>query len=192
MQWLLSTFLRGLSVVVPVALTAWAVIWLARTAETLLKPVFLLVLPDSLYVPGMGTALAIAAIFGVGVLMRVFFVKKLWQALESVFERIPLIKSLYNAIQDFMSLFSSDASEQASRVVAFTARDGSRLLGLAMSEVSIEGLDDGLVAVYLPMSYQVGGFTVLVSADDLEEVDMAVEEAMRFIVTAGVRRQSRS
>ena len=45
------------------------------------------------------------------------------------------------------------------------------------------------LAVYLPMSYQLGGFTVIVSAENVRELNMTVEEALRFCVTAGVSRQ---
>ena len=50
---------------------------------------------------------------------------------------------------------------------------------------AIPGGDDR-VAVYLPMSYQIGGFTVMVPRSSIADVDMSVEECLRFAMTAGV------
>ena len=50
-----------------------------------------------------------------------------------------------------------------------------------------EGIgDENKVAVYLPMSFQLGGFTVMVPREALEPVAMLIEEAMKFALTAGV------
>jgi uncharacterized membrane protein len=67
---------------------------------------------------------------------------------------------------------------------------GARILGLVTREdfgslpAGIGG--DDRVAVYLPMSYQVGGFTAIVPRSAIEQVEMSMEEAMRFAVTAGM------
>jgi uncharacterized membrane protein len=45
------------------------------------------------------------------------------------------------------------------------------------------------VAVYLPMSYQVGGYTLFLPRSALTPIDMSREDAMRFILTAGLKSQ---
>jgi uncharacterized membrane protein len=51
---------------------------------------------------------------------------------------------------------------------------------------------EGEVAVYLPMSYQVGGYTILVPRSRVTAVDMSREEALRFLLTAGIKAQDKS
>lgn len=53
-------------------------------------------------------------------------------------------------------------------------------------EFSYGFIADNQIAVFLPFSYQVGGFTVIVSRENVVELDMSVEDALRFIATAGV------
>ena len=48
------------------------------------------------------------------------------------------------------------------------------------------------VLVYLPMSYMIGGFTLLIPKDDIKPCQMSMDEAMRFVLTAGITGQSNS
>ena len=68
-----------------------------------------------------------------------------------------------------------------------------RLMGLVTRE-TFDDLPDGIgdeqtVAVYLPMSYQLGGFTVMVPRSKIRPVEMKVDEALQFLLTAGVSAQ---
>ena len=57
------------------------------------------------------------------------------------------------------------------------------LLGIKTSTSPID--DDGKVAVYIPMSYQLGGFTIYVDNQSITQIDMSVEQAMKIAATAG-------
>ena len=67
-----------------------------------------------------------------------------------------------------------------------------RLLGFLTSDHDIDlpdaPLAEDVVAVYLPMSYQIGGYTVYLPTSRVESVDMSIEEAMRRILMAGISR----
>lgn len=193
-----STFLRGLGVVAPVAITVWLIVWLARGAEALLRPAFLVVLPERLYVPGLGVALGIALVFAVGVLLQLFLVERIWGWLERQLARIPVVNTIYNTASDFLGFFSSDLSAGQSTVVRVDLAPEVQLIGFvtgaapaaASSEAAAGGVASSeRVAVYLPMSFQLGGFTVLVPRDRVTELDWSFEQATRWVVTAGVRRQ---
>ncbi|MFT7218834.1 MAG: putative membrane protein [Candidatus Azotimanducaceae bacterium] len=56
------------------------------------------------------------------------------------------------------------------------------------NDTTVLGEHEDHVLVYLPMSYQIGGFTVLVPSEKLQPLDMNIEEAMSFVVTAGARK----
>ena len=190
MRHLTSTLLRGLGVIVPVVLTAWIIIWLAVNTEALLKPVFELLIPQNYYLPGLGLILGLLIIYATGVLVQLFVVKRLWEALQRIFERIPLVKTLYTAISDFLEFFSRPKSE-GSTVVGVDMGHDALLIGFITDESPAATLNikDGpdRIAVYLPMSYQVGGYTLLVPRERITKLDLAVEDAMRLVLPAGIQ-----
>ncbi len=192
MKSLVSTFFRGLSVILPVALTIWLVVWLATSTERLLSGVLLWFLPHEVYVPGLGVLLGVVFVFLAGLLVRVFLLRQLWEWMESLFARIPLIKTIYNAIRDFLEFFSNSGIDaDAARVVTIDLGNEMSVIGLVTDnnpEFPISQ-DSDLIAVYLPMSYNVGGYTVLVPQTRVHDSDMSVEMAMRYALTAGIQRR---
>jgi uncharacterized membrane protein len=144
-----------------------------------------------LYVPGMGVGAGFIIILGVGILLRVWLFRKLFAWGDTILEKLPLIKSLYGSIRDLMSFFDTSKKKEFHKVVMITIADtDTRLMGLVTREDFSklpDGIDNGeTVAVYLPMSYQMGGFTVFVPKTNIKPVDMSIEEAMRFTLTAAV------
>lgn len=189
---IVTTFLRGLGVVAPLAFTIWLVWWLAQGSEALLREVFLFLLPARFYHPGLGLVLGLCFVFGVGVLLKLFLVERFWQWLERRVERIPFVKTIYNSTRDFLGFFSSNMASRASTVVRVDVAPEVSLVGFITTEASKAHADlgDDHVAVFLPMSFQMGGFTVLVPRSRLTVLDWSLEEAMRFVVTAGIQRKT--
>ena len=192
MRHVTTTFLRGLGVVLPVALTVWILVWLAQAAETMLQPVFILMLPEQYYLPGLGVVLGVLIIYAAGVLVQLFVINKIWEALQGLFERIPLVKTVYSAISDFFDFFSRPRSDDGSTVVSVDIGGDALLIGFitadAPSSINIPGTTGERVAVYLPLSYQIGGYTLLVARDRVTPLEIGVEEAMRMVLTAGIAR----
>ena len=109
---------------------------------------------------------------------------------------IPLVKGVYKALKDFFGLFSNDSSTDLLQVVSVQLPGSEmRLLGFItrsdFSDLPPGVGREGEVAVYLPMSYQVGGYTVLLPRSRLQEVAMSREEALRFLLTAGIKAQGK-
>lgn len=192
-----STFLRGLGVVLPIGLTLYLVVWSVRMAESVMKPLALLLMPSEAdYVPGSGLALGLVFIYLTGLLVQLFVFEWLVRLGQHVLERTPLVKSIYSALDDFMNYVSRRPSETASRVVNVELAEGLSLVGFITDPDPVAlrapGDPDDRVAVYLPMSYQLGGFTVLLPRDRLRPLDLGVEDAMRRVLTAGVGGRSES
>lgn len=191
---LTSTFLRGLGVVLPIALTLYLVVWIAGAAESLLAPMARLILPDEYYIPGLGVVLGLLLVYVAGVLVQLFVIEWLVGYGQRMLERTPLVKSIYNALNDFVSYVSRRPSEDTSRVVSVRLLDDLSVVGFITdtNPVAMRPEGDALdrVAVYLPMSYQVGGYTVLVPRERLTPLNLAVEDAMRLVLTAGVANRS--
>jgi uncharacterized membrane protein len=192
MRHITTTFLRGLGAVLPIALTIWLVVWLASRTEELLRGVFLVLLPEAYYVPGLGLALGVVLIYTVGVLVQLFVVNRLWQGLVRIFEGIPLVKTVYSALSDFFEFFSRRPGDASVAVSLDLFGDGTRLIGFVTGPAPaalIEGEpDEPMLAVYLPLSYQIGGYTLLVPESRVRRLDVRVEDAMRLVLTAGIGR----
>ncbi|MGE0621915.1 MAG: DUF502 domain-containing protein [Pseudomonadales bacterium] len=193
MSHITTTFLRGLGAVLPAALTVWLVVWLAMATEALLRPVFLFLLPERYYLPGLGFALGVAIIYVVGVLVQTFLIGRLWDALMRLFEGVPLVKTVYSALSDFFDFFSRRRPTEGSSVVSVDVLDNDiRLIGFVTDDRPASLTEPGAdspVAVYLPLSYQIGGFTLLIPRSRLTRLDIGVEDAMRLVLTAGIQRR---
>jgi len=187
MKRIIKLFVQGFMAVLPVILTLYVIYWAASTIESFLGGIF----SEEWYVPGMGIAVGFLIILGVGILLQVWLFRKLFELAERVLEHVPLIKSLYGSIRDLMSFFDTTKKKEFDKVVMVTFTNPSiRLIGLVTREDftdTASGIDNGdTVGVYLPMSYQIGGFTVFVSRQNIQPIDMSIEEAMRFVLTAAV------
>lgn len=182
--------LTGLITMLPVILTFYLLYWLAVSAETLLRNL----IPKGIYSPGMGVAAAVLAMFIVGMLMHSGPIRRLFLRGERVFYHLPLVKSIYAAFRDLMDYFSPARRKDFEQVVAVTLGDtGMRLIGFitqADEQLPEDFHGDDSVMVYLPMSYMIGGYAVLVPRASVQPLNMSMEEAMRYVLTAGVTRLS--
>ncbi len=183
--------LTGLVTLLPVALTLYLLYWLATTAESLLGGAIRLVLPDAFYWPGMGMVAGLAAAFLMGLLMHAYLVQRLFALSEQLLYRMPLIKSIYRAFRDFIDYFSPTAKKEYEQVVAVRlANSEMEVIGF-VTQTHAERMPAGFdgedrILVYLPMSYMIGGYAVLMPRSAVRPLDIKVEEAMRFVLTAGV------
>lgn len=202
-SFLTKWFLRGLGAVLPIAVTIYILYWLGTSAEAVLGGLFRFVEDklrpgqESVYVPGTGVATGLVLVFVIGILTNLWLTRLFLSWGERLLEKIPLVKTLYGSVRDMMQLFGTDEKKSAMKqTVAVEIGGGPRLVGFVTRE-DLEGLPDGMaregdVAVYLPMSYQVGGFTVFVSRDSVTPLEMSIQDGMRFAVTAGVSSSSSS
>jgi uncharacterized membrane protein len=191
-------FMGGLAVVVPLAVTVYVAWWLVTAAESLLGGLFRAVFPERYYVPGVGVLLGIALIFAVGVLVHLWLVRRLLGWGSAVLDRIPLVRTVYGSVRDLMGYFrGTDRAEAAEQTAMVSLGDGeTRMLGM-VTRTDFGDLPAGIggegeVAVYLPMSYQIGGFTVIVPRSRVEPIDLSFEEGMRLALTACMTTQKQS
>ncbi|MDT8311340.1 MAG: DUF502 domain-containing protein [Methylophaga sp.] len=192
MDFIWKTFLKGLATLLPVALTLYLIYWLAVSAEKVLSPILKLVMPEHLYWPGMGLLAAIALIFAMGIAVNAWLVQRFFAVGEAMLDKIPLVKSIHGALRDFMHFFSRDKQrENLNNAVAVTIGN-VQLIGFQVRDDLSNVLDNNesdpslKVAVYLPMSYQIGGYTVLLDRSQVQSLKIGNEDAMRWILTAGL------
>lgn len=186
-------FFTGMLTVLPVLATVYLVIWLVTGAERFVGKQLMWLIPDQYYRTGMGLVLALAAIFLVGLLMHALLFRRLFGWAEGLMLEIPLVRSIYGALRDLFGLFAGHEGDQTMQVVSVTLPGtGMRALGF-VSRADFSDLPDGIggegeVAVYLPMSYQIGGYTLFMPRAQAVPVAMSREDAMKFILTAGLKR----
>ncbi|MBT8051443.1 MAG: DUF502 domain-containing protein [Xanthomonadales bacterium] len=187
-------FLKGLAVIIPVSLTLAILWWMARGAERFLGGVLALLLPEGWYVPGLGLVSAIALTVFIGLLSHVLIFQKLFAIPDALFKRLPLVKTIYTAFKDFVDYLSPESKVGMSKVVLikFPNQD-YQILGFVtredFSRLPIELSVDEPIAVYLPMSYMVGGYTLFLPRSCLTPVDMSFEDGMKLILTGAVSRE---
>jgi len=183
-----TTLITGLITVLPIVLTLYLLYWLAITSEQVMGGVLQWALPSIFYFPGLGTITGLILVFLVGVLMKAVLIRQLFSFGEEILYRLPIIKSIYRAIRDLLDFFSPK-KENFGRVVIVSI-NGMEVIGFITQE-DPERLPESLhsndsVLVYIPMSYMIGGFTLLIPKKDIRPCQMNMDEAMRFVLTAGI------
>lgn len=182
-------FFRGLITALPLGLTVYLLYvflsWSESVAMQLIRPFI-----GRLYVPGMGLLLGITGIILLGMLMSQRGMGKLLSLVELPFTNLPVVKSIYSSFKSFADYFSPQRSQAAQQTVVALRLPGHalELVGLVTRQ-SVGDLPAGFlqgdrVAVYLPMGYMIGGYTVFVPRDWVQPIDMSVEEAMRSALFA--------
>jgi uncharacterized membrane protein len=191
MKKITRTFLTGLAVTLPVVLTLYLLVWVTLTIERVLDRVLHFVLPEAVYVPGLGLVLGVVLIFFVGLLMRTWAARNIFAWTEKQMYRVPVVKTVYGALRDFTIFLSRPQKQGPQQVVLVRLGDTDlRVMGFVTRD-DLAGLppemsEPGMILVYLPMSYQVGGYTALIPRASVQPLDMSFEEAMRFTLTAGL------
>jgi uncharacterized membrane protein len=190
-QFVTRTFLKGLVVVLPIVAAFYVVVWIVRDGEALVKNSLLTVLPGDYYVPGMGLALVVGAVFCVGLLMYPWLTRKLLDGVDKVLRRIPLFGMVYSPARDLMDVLGGDVEQQLGQVVLIKIPNTNmETLGFVtrddLSDLPEGFSKDGHVVVYVQWSSQVGGYCFVVPRDAVRPVDMTVEQGMRWSLTAGI------
>lgn len=185
-------FLRGLFTVLPVALTIYLLFlflaWTEHAALWLLSPII-----GSVYVPGMGLVLGFGLILLIGYMVSKRRVRRALAFVELPFTNLPVVKSIYNSLKSFAEFFAPGSKQAGDQVVILRMPDhGLELVGL-VTRRNFDDLPPGFiggdrVAVYLPMGYNIGGYTVFVPLDWITPIEMTVEEAMRSSLIAWMQR----
>lgn len=177
-------FFRGLITALPLGLTVYLLFLFLSWSETLAKQ---LILPfiGKFYVPGMGLLLGISGIVLLGMLMSQRGVGRLLMLVELPFTNLPVVKSIYSSLKSFADYFSPQRDRTTQQTVVTLKMPGQALevVGLVTRQ-QVDDLPAGFlqgdrVAVYLPMGYMIGGYTVFVPRDWVQPINMSVEEAMR-------------
>ncbi len=192
-----NTVLKGLVAILPIGLTVYVVYWLAVSAERLFSRVIKLVIPEAAYWPGLGLLVGLVTLYFVGLAVNAYFVNRVLRISDQLFARIPVVKTIYLAIRDFTRFFPSSGQASDLRRVVLVPFGPGKIIGFVTAESDSmlrrsTPAGDDMVAVYLPMSYMVGGYTIFMPREQVETTALSVEEGMRIALMGGVRNDASS
>jgi len=179
----------GLLAVLPILATIYLIYWGVTSIEGGLAVLLGLVLPEEAYRPGLGLLVGLCIILLVGIMVETFIVRKMLGWFEGAICKIPVVKIIYGSIRDLLAFVARGKDSGGGQAVWVTLGVGElRMLGFVTRENLHEfsGELQDMVVVYLPVSYQIGGYTVIVPRSQVTPAGLPFEKAMRFVMTAGV------
>ena len=189
-----KTMLTGVTVVVPLLVTAYVVVALLKFAANLLVPLVELVPVDSVAVVGGATAsLVTVLVFLTGTVAHSPFGDRAIDGVDDAVGRLPGLGAVYRSFRRMGdAMLESDAANfRDVRLLEFPT-DDSYTVAFVTADTP-DGIceatgNEAMTTVFLPMAPNpvMGGFVVNVPDERLEDVDMTVEEAFRTVVTSGV------
>jgi uncharacterized membrane protein len=181
-------FLNGLLVVLPLAGT----VYLLRYVYQLLNGWGMFWLPERFAFPGMGVVVVIGFVLLVGFLARLWVTKKLLEWMESIIQRLPLIKGIYGTLKDTIHSFLGE--KKSFDTVVFVTVAGTKRIGFLTVKEPCFTTRDGkeYVGVYFPQSLQFAGDLHWFERSEIEVLDLPVDVALRMVLSAGVAGKSDS
>ena len=186
--------IAGLLVWVPLGITIWVMHWLVTTLDQTLLLVPESYRPEALvgfHIPGLGVVFSFVILMATGIVAANFFGARLIHAWESILGRIPFVKSIYSSVKQVSDTLLSDTSNafRKALLVEFP-RPGcwtiAFLTGTPADAVAVH-LQSEHVSVYVPTTPNpTGGYFVMVPRSSVRELDMSVDEALKYIISMGV------
>ena len=177
MNWLLKNFLRGLVIVVPIAVTVYLLVQAFLALDRLLR------LPT----PGLGIAILVGATLLIGALAGNFVGKKLFALPEMLFTRAPIVRIVYAAIKDLLEAFVGN-KRRFDRPVTIQVSDHVRTFGfITRDDLTSLGMP-GDIAVYVPFSYTWDGCLLVVARERVTALEADSANIMALVVSGGVAR----
>ncbi|HEV8262417.1 MAG TPA: DUF502 domain-containing protein [Burkholderiales bacterium] len=186
--------ITGLLIWIPLVITLWVLKFIVDALDQtllLLPPEFRTENWLGIHVPGMGVVMTLVIVFLTGLMTTNLIGARLVRFWHEILHRIPVVSSIYSSVKGISdTLFSSSGQafrkallvqwpHQGMWTIAFlTGKPGGDLLN------HLEG--DNL-SVYVPTTPNpTGGYFVIVARKDVIELDMSVDEALKYIISMGV------
>jgi len=174
---LFNYFLRGLVVVVPLALTVYVCIVIFRTIDSWL----------GLPIRGVGFAITLLLITLVGFMASSLITRSLIAALDRLFDRLPFVRLLYSSAKDMLNAFVGEKRRFDKPVLVSLSADGAVKAIAFLTSESMSSLGvAGHVTVYMPQSYGFAGHMVVVPVERVQRIDADAAAVMAYIISGGV------
>jgi uncharacterized membrane protein len=187
-------FITGLLIWLPLGVTLWVLKVLIGTMDQTLVLLPSQWHPDHLFgthIIGMGVLLTLSVLLLTGLLATNFFGRRIVQFWEALLARIPIVKSIYYSVKQVSdTLFSSSGEAfRKALLVRYPHRDSwtiAFMTGVPGGDV-VNHLEGEYVSVYVPTTPNpTSGFFLMMKKSDVIELEMSVDEALKYIISMGV------
>jgi len=186
---LLNYLIKGLLIVVPIALSIFIVVWAVTTVDSWLNiNNFLGVNPitgSNRNIPGLGLVLVLALILVAGFIVTNFVTEPMYNWFQRTMNRLPLLNFIFSSIKDLTEAFVGDEKKFNNPVLVEVEGNMKRIGFLTQNDLSKIDLP-GDAIVYFPFSYSFAGQVYVVSKDKIKPLDMSAADAMKLVVSGGV------
>ena len=185
-----NAFVRGIGVLIPVAITFWVFSTLLNWMDGFLSPVIEHWIGHP--VPGLGFVAMVVIIMIIGLLTRNLVGKVVLTWFERLLRSIPIVRSVYGAIKDLFGALSLGAKSRTFREVVMIEypRPGLFCIGFVTNEMSFQPAakkTKNFTNVYIPNPPNpTSGFLALVPSRDVITLDLTIEEGLKLVLSGGI------
>jgi uncharacterized membrane protein len=185
-QWLRTRFLAGFFVLVPLAISVYALIWIFGIIDGLLAPVFLRITGKEL--PGLGLLITLLLVLAVGSLATNVIGRRFLARAESWLLMIPVFRTIYAPVRQLVVAFSPDNEYGFKRVAMVAVEGRGWVMGFLTKEFTVDRGNgpEPLMAVYVPTNHLYLGDIGLYAPEQVFFPDLTVEEGIRIFLTGGM------
>jgi uncharacterized membrane protein len=192
-------FIAGLLVWIPLGITIWVLKLLVDLMDQSLLLVPANYRTDAVFgfhIPGLGIILTLAILLVTGALAANFFGRKLLTLGDSALGRIPIVRSIYGGVKQISdTLFSPEGKAFRRAVLVRYPHAGAWTVALVTGNPEHEVTDHlgkDQVSVFVPTTPNItAGFFLIVPVSETIELDMSVDQALRYIISMGVAEPPR-
>ncbi|MFC4210185.1 DUF502 domain-containing protein [Pedobacter lithocola] len=186
---ILNYLIKGLLLVVPIAVSIFIVVWAVTTVDSWLNVNNILgVNPrtgESRNIPGFGLLTVLTIILLAGIFVTNLVTEPMYNWFQRMMQRLPLLNFIYTSIKDLTEAFVGD-EKKFNHPVIVEVEGGMKKIGfLTQNDLHKLDLPDE-VAVYFPLSYSFAGQLCIVKRDKVKDLKMSAAEAMKLVVSGGV------
>ena len=184
-----NNFIAGIVVLIPIGITLYLTIFIINVSSKLIPKE---INPNHYLpynIPGLEILIAVLLITIIGWLSLSFIGKRLFNLFESVLNKIPIIRTIYSAVEQLIETFTKSKSDKKTVVLIEYPRKGVYAVGFATKENTGEIKNKAgkeLINVFVPTTPNpTSGFLLMFPKDEVIYLDLSFEEASKFIVSAG-------
>ena len=184
-----NNFIAGIVVLIPIGITLYLTIFLIKFSGKIIPKE---INPNNYLpfdIPGVEIIIALFIITFIGWLSLSFLGKKIFEILNNILKKIPILRTIYSAIGQMTESFTKNDNNQKSVVLLEYPRKGVWAVGFATKDnegLIKEKIKEDIVNVFVPTTPNpTSGFLLMLPRKDLIYLDITFEQASKFIVSAG-------
>ena len=187
-----NNFIAGIVVLIPIGITIYLTIFFIKVSSKIIPKE---INPNHYLpynIPGLEILIAVFLITIIGWISLSFIGKRLFELFESILNKIPILRTIYSAVDQLIETFAKSKSAKKNVVLVEYPRKGVWAVGFATKENTGEikkRVGEEIINVFVPTTPNpTSGFLLMIPKEDLIYLDMTFEEASKFIVSAGTSK----